>query len=177
MGPTQLLVLEYHSGDNEATSKTEAKVLEYKVSGFPTIFFNGGTATIGGTAGNSTACYQRYKPIINQLTGTISPVNITGTMTVNGKAITINSTVANTSGSPVANAKLTAVLYEDLGTDQHHYVVRDILTPSAIGNLNPGSQQTFNLASTYSGNTANLKAVLYVQTSSGQIIQAVQITQ
>jgi hypothetical protein len=174
LGPTKLLVLQYHSGDKYATPKTEAKVTEYKVDGFPTIFFNGGNSTVGG--GSSSGCYDRYKPIVNTETAKISPVNLTGTMTVNGSSITINSTVINTGTSSITNAKLMAVLVEDIGTAEHHYVVRDILTPSAINSLAPGAQQTFNPNITYSGTTTNLKAVLFVQSSSGTILQSVLVT-
>ena len=98
-------------------------------------------------------------------------------MTISGGSIALSCTVSNTGGSPITNVKLMAVLVEDLGAAEHHYVVRDILTPTAIGSLAAGTQQKFNLSSDYRGDTTNLKAVLFLRSSSGQILQAVLVTQ
>ena len=137
------------------------------------MFFNGGNAAVGG----GTGCYDRYKPIVNTEIAKGSFVIINGTMTISGSSVNLSSTVSNTGSSPIDNVKLLAVLFEDIGTAEHHYVVRDILTPTTISSLVSGSQQQFNLVSDYRGDSVNLKAVLFLRSSSGQILQAVLVTQ
>ena len=136
------------------------------------MFFNGGNSVGGGWSG----CYDQYKAVVNTELAKGSYATIAGTMTISGNSITLNSTVSNTGGSHITNVKLMAVLFEDLGAAEHHYVVRDILTPSVIGSLAPGTQQQFHLSSDYRGVATNLKAVLFLRSSSGQIIQAVLVT-
>ena len=137
------------------------------------MFFNGGNAAVGG----GTGCYDRYKPIVNTEIAKGSFVIINGTMTISGSSVNLSSTVSNTGSSPIDNVKLLAVLFEDIGTAEHHFVVRDILTPTTISSLASGSQQQFNLVSDYRGDSVNLKAVLFLRSSSGQILQAVLVTQ
>jgi hypothetical protein len=86
--------------------------------------------------------------------------------------IRISAAVQNIASAAMTDAKLKVVLYEDLGTDEHHYVVRDILPPVTISGLQSGATQNFTLSSSYSGTTGNLNAVVFVQTPSGEILQA-----
>jgi len=94
--------------------------------------------------------------------------------TPDGISVTVK--ITNTGASVVANAKLYVVLYEDLGTDEHHYTVRDILTPLTLGSLAPGATQQLSASSTYSGSTAKLNAVVYLKSSTGEILQAALAT-
>jgi hypothetical protein len=137
------------------------------------MFFDGGNSVSGGWSG----CYDQYKTVVNTEIAKGSFVIINGTMTVSGSSINLSSTVSNTGSSPIANVELMVVLFEDIGTAEHHYVVRDILTPSAISSLAQGTQQQFNMVSDYRGDSANLKAVLFLRLSSRQILQAVLVTQ
>jgi len=168
LGPGKLLVLQYHSGDKYATSETEAKVKEYNVKGFPTIFFNGGNAVLGGGSGN----YAQYSDVVNRELTKQSSVSITGVTTLSGSIMSLDVTITNISGSAITNVKLMAVLYSDYGTEEHHYVVRDILLPSNIATLSAGETQKFNLTSDWPGGVSGLKAVIFLQSSSGQILQS-----
>lgn len=168
LGPGKLLVLQYHSGDKYATPETEAKVKEYNVKGFPTIFFNGGNSVVGGGSGN----YAQYSTVVNSELTKQSSVSIVGAMTLSGGTLSLNVTVTNISGSAITNVKLMAVLYSDYGTEEHHYVVRDILPPSNIASLSAGETQKFSLSSDFRDSLSSLRAVLFVQSSSGQILQS-----
>ena len=162
-------MLQYHSGDEYANTKTEARVEEYEVEGFPSMFFNGGNVVMGGWDG----CYDAYSAVINE--ELIKPVSaaIAGTMTTGSNTLSFNVVVTNISDNNITDVKVMAVVYEDLGTDEHHYVVRDMQTLSTIANLTPGSTQQFTLSSNYSGNLSNLKAVFFLQLPSGEILQSV----
>ncbi len=84
----------------------------------------------------------------------------------------MNVTVSNTGTAAVTGAKLYVVLYEDLGTGEYHYTVRDILTPLSIDSLGSGASQQFAAKSSYAGSTAKLNAVVYLKASTGEILQA-----
>jgi hypothetical protein len=159
--------LQYHSGDKYATPATEAKVTEYGVRGFPSMYFNGGNLVAGG----SNASYSQQTAVIDRELAKAPTVSIGGSLKLTG-GITVAANVTNTGTAVISNAKLMMVLYEDLGTDEHHYVVRDILTPTAVASLAPGATQQFSVKSSYAGSTAKLNAVVYLRASNGEILQA-----
>jgi hypothetical protein len=173
MGPTQLLVLQYHSGDSYATGATEARIADYGNRGFPTILFDGANPIIG--AGSEASAYTAQTAAINKELAKVPAVAITETMTVTG-GIKVTATIANTSSAAINGAQLRVVLYEDIGANEHHYAVRDILTPIAVGTLAPGAGQQFTVSSTYSGSTSKLNAVVFIQGSNGDILQAALAT-
>ena len=172
MGPGKLLVLQYHAGDEYATPETEAKVQEYKVRGFPSIFFNGGNSVVGGGSSN----YDQYSNVVNRELAKQSSVSIAGVMTSSGGTLSLDVTITNISDSPITGVKLMAVIYEDIGTEEHHYVVRDILPPSEIASLSAGETQTFSLSSDSLDNLPSLRAVLFLQSSSGEVLQSAMAT-
>ena len=169
MGSTQLLVLQYHSGDTYATKATEARIADYGNRGFPTIFFDGANPIIG--AGSETSAYAAQTAAITKELAKAPTAAITAGMTVSG-GIKVTAIITNTSSAAINIAQLRVVLYEDIGTSEHHYAVRDILTPLAVASLAPGASQQFTVPSTYSGSTANLNAVVFMQASNGDILQA-----
>jgi hypothetical protein len=164
--------LQYHSSDQYATSETEAKVKEYKVRGFPTMFFNGGNETVGGGEGN----YNQYKTMVSSLLTRQSFIRIVGQMTASGGSISIKATVINSGNNPITDVKFMAVVYEDIGTEEHHYVVQDILPPSEVISLAPAASREFSLNSDFLGSSPNLKVVLFLQATSGEILQAALAT-
>jgi hypothetical protein len=163
-------VLQYHSGDKYATSATEARVSEYGVRGFPTIFFNGANPVIG--AGSEAAAYASQTTVINKELAKVPAVAITATMSTSG-GIKVSVNLTNVSAAAITNAKLYVVLYEDIGTAEHHYLVRDIVTPQNITSLAAGGSQQFTASSTYAGSTTKLNAVVFVRASNGEVLQAV----
>ncbi len=159
-------MLQYHYNDKYATPATEAKVAEYGVRSVPSIFFNGGNLVVGG----SSASYNQQTTEIERELAKTPSVAIVATLNLSG-AITVTATLTNTSNTAISNARLFVVLYEDLGTDEHHYTVRDIVAPVTIANLAPGATQQFSINSSYTGSTANLNAVVYLKATNGEILQ------
>ncbi len=132
------------------------------------MFFNGGNSVVGGSASS----YSQYSTVVNKELKKPSSVSIVGVITSSGGTISLDVTVTNISDSHITNIKLMAVVYEDVGTDEHHYVVRDILPPSEIASLSPGETQKFSLSSDFPGSLSSLKAVLFLQSPSGQVLQS-----
>ncbi len=136
------------------------------------MFFNGGNSVVGG----GTGIYSLYSAVVRKELTKQSSVRITGIMTPSGGTISLNVTITNISDSQITNVKLMAVVYEDLGTDEHRYVVRDILPPSEIVSLSPEETQEFSFGSDFPGSLSRLRAVLFLQSPSGQVLQSVLVT-
>jgi hypothetical protein len=162
-------VLQYHSGDNYATSATLAKGTEYGVRGIPAIYFNGANPILG--AGSEASAYSAQTAKINAELAKAPQVAVTATMSTLG-GIKVNVNLANTGSAAVTGAKLYVVLYEDIGTAEHHYVVRDIVTPLNISSVAVGGSQQLTASSSYAGSTAKLNAVVFVRASNGEVLQA-----
>jgi hypothetical protein len=168
MGPDQLLVLEYHYGDTYATTESELKVKEYKVQGFPSMFFDGGNNQMGG----DDRSYDRYLPVVNKELAGPSIITISGNMTVIDSAYFLTASVTNVGSTKITNAKLMAVVYQDIGTDAHRYVARDILPANAVDVLSPGVPQLFVFNSQFPVDASTMKAVIFLNSSSGEVLQA-----
>jgi len=121
--------------------------------------------------GGSDSSYDQQTTVINKELAKTPSVAIVASMNTSAD-MAISATVGNTSTSAVLNAKLYVVIYEDLGLSEHHFTVRDIVAPVTVSNLSPGVSQQFNAVSSYSGSKSNLKAVVYLKASNGEILQA-----
>ena len=133
------------------------------------MIFNG-EEVVRGSASSSSS-YEKYKTIINRELLGISVLVIKAAMTSNGNSLSIQIDIENLSSSDLTNAALMAVIYEDLGVDKQHYIVRDMM-PSEIISVSARQQQTFNLTSDYGSNPSHFKAVVFLQLTSGQILQS-----
>jgi hypothetical protein len=125
---------------------------------------------VRGSASISSS-YEKYKTIVNRELLKVSVLTIRAAMTSNGNSLSIRTDIENLSSSDLTNAALMAVIYEDLGADTQHYVVRDIMPPEIIS-VSAKQQQTFNLTSDYVSNPSRLKAVVFLRLKSGQVLQA-----
>ncbi|KTB48111.1 hypothetical protein [Dehalogenimonas alkenigignens] len=161
-------MLQYHSGDKYATPATEAKAAEYGVRGFPSIYFDGGNPVIG--AGSELSAYNAQTSKIAAALAKPPAVALSATVSFSG-GITVTAAATNTGSSTVSGLKLYVVIYEDLGTAEHHYTVRDVLSPVAIVSLASGAVQQFSVKSSYGGSQSNLQAVVFIKSASGEVLQ------
>lgn len=123
---------------------------------------------IGGGSRN----YDQYSDVVNSELAKQSSVSIAGVMTSSGGTLSLDVTITNIGDSPITGVKLMAVIYEDLGTEEHHYVVRDILPPSEIASLPAEETQKLSLISDFLDSLPSLGAVLFLQSSSGEVLQS-----
>lgn len=133
------------------------------------MFFNGGNVITGG----SDQSYSQYSKLLSSMTSADSAkksqVNISSSFST-AESSPLNASVTNLGSSEIKSAKLMAVTFEDLGTSEHHYTVREILTPASVSSLQPGTAQKFSFKPGAAG--SNLKAVIFLQLSTGEVLQA-----
>ena len=167
LGPDKLLVLQYHLGDTYSNSKTEDKAVEYGVVYPPTLLFNGGHLLIGSTEGS----YVKQSTVIEQELAKVPSLAMVAASELSTSAA-IDVTMTNTGTLAILNSTLFFVLYEDLGTDEYHYTVREIIDPQAIPSLEAGVTKQVSVTSSYAGNMTNIYVVVYLKGSNGEILQA-----
>jgi hypothetical protein len=168
------LVLQYHSGDKYATKATEAKIAESGAPGFPTMLLDGGLGS-NVVVGGSSGTLNQYKALIQAELLKPKTVDLAGTMGISS-GISIEVSVANLAATDLNSTSLNAVIYEDLGVEQHHFVVQDILPPLSISALAPQTPQQFKFKSDLTGNLSGKTAVIFLKSRSGEVLQAFQIS-
>lgn len=154
LGKENLIVLAYHSGDRFATSETEARVSEYRISGFPTVVFNGLFASTGGSANpNEPALDGAYSAVMNisKQRPELAQVALTGTLVEESPALYYADfeAVVTTTGPITVPSNIKFALYEDdinfraqNGETHFDWVVRKMqISPLTI--TEPGQQETF----------------------------------
>lgn len=125
-------VIEYHSGDDYANSYSNARVSYYNISGFPTAYFDGGLAVVGGSTTQSM--YPQYSTRVNQRAAITSPfsIEVEGTHTC-FQNFTANITVEKVGTNTSANLRVHAVLTEShiavnwFGLHEINYVCRQMM--------------------------------------------------
>jgi hypothetical protein len=161
-----LIVLEYHTLDSYGTNETNALFHDYGLIGTPSVVFNGsaGANTIMGPE-----TYETYKERVNQLREQNSTAMITAVANSSGSAIASVS-LTNLSASPIENAKLYAIVYEDLKKSENHFIVRDIIPVQSV-DLAGNKAASFELKSTFAKSSA-VHMVIILKSSKGQFLQA-----
>ncbi len=136
-GGYQVAVIKYHNGDDYTNVYSNARNSYYAIPGFPTAYFDGRNAVVGGSGTESM--FPQYYPKVNSRMAIQSSFTIeaTGTHTCLSDFtahITLEKVAANTS----ANLRLHTVLTESniqeawQGMDELDYVCR-VMAPSQSG--------------------------------------------
>ena len=164
MGPAKLLVLEYHTGDSYSTAQIDKYMQGYGVNGTPTVVFNYLTRPLGGDP-------SQYRDVVNQLLAAPSPISLNVAVTFTDE-MHIDVSATNLGGSALTGAVVTSVIYQDIGTSGHHYVVLDIVSSVLPAALQPSVPQQVHLTSPISGATSGLGVVVFLQAQGGGIMQS-----
>jgi len=133
------------------------------------MIFNG-EEVVRGSASSSSS-YEKYKTIINRESLEVSVVSLKAVQNISGNSLSLDVNIENLSETDITNAVLMAVTYEDLGTEKQHYVVRKIM-PSDVITISYRQSKTFNLTADYTYSPTRLKAVVFLQLTSGPILQS-----
>ena len=114
----------------------------------------------------------KYTSEIEKVMGASSTIMMEANMTTDIR-MTASVTLTNLSTTSLPNARLYAVVYEDLGTNHNHYLVRDI-TPVETFTLAGRATATFKLSSDVVG-ASNKHLVVLLTSTSGEILQSLLV--
>jgi hypothetical protein len=168
LGPTRLLVLEYHINDSYANHSTLARLLAYGVTSWPTVFFNGANPVLGGGYVMQDD-YDAYKSKISNELSQPSPVTINASKNYSSESLVVNVMLTNTSDQAITNAQLIGITYLDQSKSQYRAVVNDMSSASTPVNLSPG--ETLNLQLTFERPASTAQVALLLKIS-GRVLQA-----
>jgi hypothetical protein len=163
--PGKLIVLEYHIRDQYATGETMAWFMNFANQGTPSVYFNGENPVLGG--GDTSPLYSMYLSRVNAELTINSTVSMTGTLSPADNQVKLILT--NKSSSAINGAQLVGVAYTDLGTTEHHFVVRDITTSKM--NLAAGGTGQYSVSLEVPGSI-----VVFLKDASGSILQSLAFT-
>ncbi len=167
LGSSRLLVVEYHvHKDRWSSPETEALYEYYKADGTPTVMFNGGNGVSGG---DFDYLYGRYKRIIEKELASTPQVSLAAGRLSESLLGPVRVKLTNTSGQMINGAQLFGVAYQSLGTERSNFLVSD-LTTTPVASLAPG--ETLELELDFQDQACLLNIVVFLKSSSGQILQA-----
>lgn len=163
---SQVILLEYHTIDGKGTIETRRLFEDYNLVGTPSVVFNGlrGDGVIMGPRSKDI-----YEAGINKLMEKTSTVAVAARFSTSGP-MSASVDITNLSTAGLGNARLFAVVYEDLNTGENHYVVRDI-SPAQTVTMPGHGTASFEVSSSMTY-TANRHLVIILKSTSGQILQS-----
>lgn len=171
-------IVENHNGDSYANTYSNARNTYYNIGSFPTAYFDGMNASVGGS--NTVSSYPGYRTKVNARLNVESQYTITATGTHTGTTYNIAVTVTKVGTDSNTNLKLHGVLTES-GIQQnwqgqtHLSFVNRLMAPSASGtdiDLSTNNSQTVNLTFNASSawNANNFEFVFFLQNNSSKEI-------
>ncbi len=174
-----------HVSGHFANQYTEARGTWYGTPAVPSVFFDGGNNEVG--ASSCPEAYNTYQPVLASLMakhGDMSPVEITGTYSINGNTANISATFTQVDPITFSNVRASIFLWEDnityccdpRGGNQWNEICRYIEYHPITSLVNPGDQATVTTAVTLdpSWNWSNLYAAVILENASNpkEIYQA-----
>ncbi len=176
-------IIKNHNGDSYANTYSNARNSYYAISGYPTAFFDGLNASVGGSS--TASMYSNYLPKVTSRLAVASHYTISAQGAQTGNQFQVAVTVAKPEADTNTNVKLHAVLTESnipqvwFNQTTVENVTR-LMAPDQNGTpitLGTGESTTVNLNFTPAANwnIANCEVVFFLQNSSSkEILQGVK---
>jgi hypothetical protein len=169
----QVAIIENHGGDSFATTESNARNTYYSVSGYPTAFFDGGNAYVGGSY--SVSQYNNYLPRVNSRLAVASHFTISATGQETGGTFSLNITLSKVEPDTNTNLVLQAVITES-GIQQNwqnqthlNFVSRQMLPSQSGTAVSFASGSTVTVPLSFTPNPswvlANCEIVLFLQSN------------
>ncbi|MBC8184709.1 hypothetical protein H8E88_26750 [candidate division KSB1 bacterium] len=168
----KVLLLEYHLkkdnlNDSFALPQCYDRYVEYEPvqsdRGIPDAFFNGKIERVQGASLDKAGA--RYDDVLTGLTGKKSYFRFEVNKQVEGNSIDLDVKVIRLGRNKKQDLNLFVVLYEDIETDLHHYVVKKIFQPQTINSIEPGEVKSFYFSDHLISiqKMENIHAVVFIQ--------------
>ena len=181
----KLLILEYHvkiEGYNDPNSllacyeKYKEYVPTQSERGIPDAFFNGKIVRVQG-ATIPDVVEARYLSVLEGLTGEKGYYRMEANKSIVGNFIDLDIRLAKLGSQSKKNISINAVLYEDLGVQNHRFVVRHIFQQKLINFINSGEIKAFNFSAQLSNvqNMNSIYTLVFVQNQNANTKEVYQV--
>jgi hypothetical protein len=167
LGPSRLLLIEYHVKDRWSFAQTEALYHFYDAPGTPTVLFDGENKESGG--GGTVFLYDLYKTDADRALSSPPSARISGAKLADSVSGPVSVRITNTSSQTIAGARLFGVAYQNMAADRHRFLVSDIST-APVDVFPPGETLEFELP--FQTQATSLNVALFLKSASGIILQA-----
>ncbi len=174
-----MILLEYNIYDSN--SELGYMFGSYTVVGTPNVVFNGGqwfdpalSKEYGRNIISGPQSYEAYKARFDLLKSQQTTARITSVEVQTSPRLTATIEVTNLSSSEMDNARLYAVVYEDMRVSGSRYKVLDITPVEDKVRLAAGESKLFDLKSSITSN-ANRHMVVILKSSTGLVLQALKV--
>jgi hypothetical protein len=169
-------IVENHNGDTYANVYSNARNTYYNITGYPTAFFDGLNAYVGGS--NTQSMYSNYLPRVNARLAIPSHFNIMAGGAIDGNTVNLSVTIDKTEADTNTNLRLHCAITES-GIQQnwqgqtHLNFVNRLMAPNQNGttiDFGTGNQVTIPLSFTLDPSwvLANLELVLFLQNNTSK---------
>ena len=167
-GTSKIALLEYYVSSDYIIDAIAERWSDYGLRYTPTVCFN------GLSNWSFTDDYDGYKKKIDSERAEDSSIDITATKTTSDNTLSLQVEVLNNSGATLYDLTMRVALYEDMGATHKHNVVRALESRAdPVTGMAPGEtdQWQTNLELPDS-DLANVEAVVFLQDSEGDVLQA-----
>jgi hypothetical protein len=167
----QVAVIENHNGDPYATASSDARNTFYGINNFPTAYFDGGNASVGGN--HTQSLYTSYVPKVNARMAIASHFTIEATGDEVEGNYSVNVVLNKTETDTNTNLRLHAVVTQShiqqnwQGQTHLEFVERQMIPSQTGTTIDFGTQTQFTLPLTFTMNPAwvanDCELVLFLQ--------------
>jgi len=181
--PAKCVPITWHNSDTYSNSDADSRNTAYSVPGYPTAFFDGYIAKVGGgTTSSSTVCDAPYKSNIDTRKALSSPFKITVKGDISGTSGWLNATCEKVATTNMTNVNIFFVVVEDLDTTYLHgsdnvplrHTGRKILLKQPLDISN--SPPVVTLTSNFNGQSIQgIKAVTWTATDGEDLSSALTV--
>jgi len=139
-GPERVIALEYHLDDEYTSPATEARMAAYRLEQVPR-YESIMRFAYGRGGRDEAAVYQDYRRTLLQLAKYYpQTLYVEAEQAIETGKVSLRAKVENRGEREAADLEVVFVLYEDLGREGYHFVVRAISEAQPLAPLAPGTQ-------------------------------------
>lgn len=164
-GPEHIIPLEYHLDDEYHCPATRSRMAARGVERVPVSFSGSGYANYG--VRDEMAAYENHRLTLLSIAKNTRPptLDVRVNHHVAGTQVALQAWVENRGEEQVTGLQLLFVLYEDLGRDGYHFVVRAMSPPHPLDDIKPGGEASVasELALPDGADPGQVQAVAIVQ--------------
>ncbi len=164
-GPEGIIPLEYHLDDEYHCPATRSRMAAQGVERVPVSFSGSGYANYG--VRDEMAAYENHRLTLLSIAKNTRPptLDVRVNQHTSGKQVALQAWVENKGEEQATGLQLLFVLYEDLGRDGYHFVVRAMSPPHLLDDIDPGGEASMvsELALPDGADPGHVQAVAIVQ--------------
>ncbi|MBU0704294.1 MAG: hypothetical protein KKC18_10565, partial [Chloroflexi bacterium] len=139
-GPERIIPLEYHLDDEYHCPATRSRMAAWGAGHAPVSFSGSGYSNYG--VRDEVSAYENHRlTLLSMARGSPPPtLDVRVSRHIAGRQVALEAWIENRGAEQAAGLELLFVLYEDLGRDGYHFVVRAMSPPHPMDDIESGGE-------------------------------------